>query len=186
MSRALVVYGSKRGGTAGLAQMIGTEFQQHGWKVTVQDAAQPAELRGIDLAVVGGALYFNRWHKAARSFARRREPALRTMPVWLFSSGPLDGSAASGDIAPVPQVQEIARHLEARGHLTFGGRLAADARGFGARSLARKSAGDYRDPGQVADWVRQIIHELTPTDVSAVQSAVPVQRRTTTDAPTIA
>src|SRR3954468_23476869 len=112
MSRALVVYGSKRGGTAGLAQMIGSELQQHGWEVVVQDAARPAELRGVDLVVIGGALYLSRWHKAARSFAKRREPALRTMPVWLFSSGPLDDTARSGDIAAVPQVREIARRLE--------------------------------------------------------------------------
>lgn len=177
MFRALVVYGSTRGGTAGLAQMIGTELQHHGWEVVVQDAAQPADLRGVDLVIIGGALYFNRWHRAARSFARRREPALRTIPVWLFSSGPLDGSAASGDIAPVPQVQEIARRLEARGHLTFGGRLAADAKGLGARSLARKYAGDYRDPAQVADWVGHIVRELTPTDPRAVQAAIPAQRK---------
>ena len=186
MSRALVVYGSKRGGTAGLAQMVGAELQHHGYDVTVQDAAQPADLRGIDLVVIGGALYMNRWHKAARSFARRREPALRTIPVWLFSSGPLDETAASGDIAAVPQVREIARRLEARGHMTFGGRLASDARGFGARSMAKRYAGDYRDPAQVADWVRQIVQELTPADPAFVRAAIPSQRQATSDVPTIA
>lgn len=184
MSRALVVYGSKRGGTAGLAQMIGAELQHQGWEVVVQDAAQPAELRGVDLVIIGGALYMNRWHKAARSFARRREPALRTLPVFLFSSGPLDDSAASGDIAAVAQVQEIARRLEARGHMTFGGRLAADAKGFAARSMAKKYAGDYRDPVHVASWVQQMIHELTPDEPAEVQAAIPAQRRTDSDIPT--
>ena len=184
MSRALVVFGSKRGGTAGLAQMVGAELQHHGWEAVVQDAAQPADLRGVDLVVIGGALYLNRWHRAARSFARRREPALRTIPVWLFSSGPLDETAASGDIAAVPQVQEIARRLEARGHMTFGGRLAADAKGLGARTLARKYAGDYRDPGQVRDWVGHIVRELTPTEPEAVQAAIPTQRQATSDVPT--
>jgi menaquinone-dependent protoporphyrinogen oxidase len=184
MSRALVVYGSKRGGTAGLAQMVGAELQRQGWEVTVQDAAQPTDLRTVDLVVLGGALYFDRWHKEARSFARRREAALRTIPVWLFSSGPLDHGAASGDIAAVPQVQEIARRIEARGHMTFGGRLAADAKGFGARSLAKKYAGDYRDPAQVADWVHQILHELTPADAETVWSLIPAQRSSTADLPT--
>jgi len=105
--------------------------------------------------------------------------------VWLFSSGPLDQSAASGDVAAVPQVQEIARRLEARGHMTFGGRLARDAKGFGARSMAKRYAGDYRDPSQVASWVRQIIHELTPADESAVRAAIPTQRRSASDVPTI-
>lgn len=183
MSRALVVYGSKRGGTAGLAQMVGGELQRNGWDVVVQDAGEVADLRGVDLVIIGGALYMNRWHKAARSFARRREAVLRSVPVWLFSSGPLDDSAASGDLAPVPQVQEIARRIEARGHLTFGGRLAADAKGFGARSLAKKYAGDYRDPAQVADWVRQIVRELAPADAPQVEAAIPAQRQTTSDLP---
>ena len=186
MSRALVVYGSKRGGTAGLAQMIGAELQHKGFEVVVQDAAQPADLRGVDLVLIGGALYMNRWHKAARSFARRREPALRTLPVWLFSSGPLDDTAAAGDLAAVPQVQQIARRLEARGHMTFGGRLAADAKGLGTRSLAKKYAGDYRDPSQVAAWVHQIVHELAPSEPAAVQAAIPTQRRATSDIPTTA
>lgn len=177
MPRALVVYGSKRGGTAGLAQMIGAELQRHRWDVVVQDADKPAELRDVDLVILGGALYLNRWHKAARSFARRREPALRGLPVWLFSSGPLDDSAASGEIAPVPQVQEIARRLEARGHMTFGGRLTADATGLGARSLAKKYAGDYRDPAHVAEWVREILHDLAAVDGEVVRAAIPVQRR---------
>lgn len=182
MSRALVVYGSKRGGTAGLAQMVGAELQHLGWEVVVQDAAKPAELRGVDLVVIGGALYMNRWHKAARSFARRREPALRTVPVFLFSSGPLDDTAAAGDIAAVPQVQEIARRLEVRGHMTFGGRLAADAKGFAARSMARKYAGDYRDPAQVTVWVRQIVTELTPADAETVRARLPQQRVADEDA----
>src|SRR4051794_23195278 len=186
MAHALVVYGSKRGGTAGLAQIVGAELQNYGWEAVVQDAALPADLRGVDLVIIGGALYMSRWHRAARSFARRREPALRTMPVWLFSSGPLDASAASGDIAPVPQVQEIARRLEARGHLTFGGRLATDAKGFGARTMAKKYAGDYRDPGQVKDWVGHIIRELTPADPVAVQASIPAQRQATSDVPTTA
>ena len=66
--------------------------------------------------------------------------------------------------------------------MTFGGRLAADAKGFGARSLAKKHAGDYRDPGHVADWVRQILHDLAPAEPSVeavnVLQQIPAQRAT--------
>jgi hypothetical protein len=41
-------------------------------------------------------------------------PALRTRPVWLFSSGPLSGSAEEA-IPPVPQVQELLERIGARG-----------------------------------------------------------------------
>ena len=39
MRRALVVFGSKNGGTAGLARMVGGELSRNGWTVIVQDAA---------------------------------------------------------------------------------------------------------------------------------------------------
>ena len=35
-------------------------------------------------------------------------------------------------IPPVPQVQELLERIGARGHVTFGGRLPADAKGFPA------------------------------------------------------
>lgn len=165
MRRALVVFGSKNGGTAGLARMIGAELSRNGWTVIVQDAAQPADLRDLDLVVAGGALYENRWQKDARRFIRKNETALRDLPVWLFSSGPLDDSARSGDIAAVAQVQDLARRIEARGHMTFGGVLSLDAHGFLAHSMAKKYAGDYRDPQHVADWVHQIQHDLAPAEI---------------------
>ena len=166
MRRALVVFGSKNGGTAGLARMIGGELSRHGWTVIVQDAVQPADMRDLDLVIVGGALYENRWHKEARAFVRQNQQALRDLPVWLFSSGPLDDSARSGDIAPVAQVQALAQRIEARGHMTFGGVLSRDAHGFFARAMAKKFAGDYRDPEQIADWVRQIERELAPAEIT--------------------
>ncbi|MDZ7882757.1 MAG: flavodoxin domain-containing protein [Mycobacterium sp.] len=59
---------------------------------------------GLDAVIVAGALYANRWHRDARRFVRPNTESLRTMPVWLVSSGPLDDSAARRSIAPTAQV----------------------------------------------------------------------------------
>jgi menaquinone-dependent protoporphyrinogen oxidase len=162
--KVLVVYGSERGGTAGLAHMIGTSFQQHGWTAEVRDARTPGPI-DADLVLVGGALYLNRWHRDSRHFVRTHHRVLTEMPVWLFSSGPLDDSARAGDLAPVPQVQTIAAAIEAHGHMTFGGRLEARPKGFLARRLAKRSAGDWRDPLHVEEWVQQILREFLPVEV---------------------
>jgi menaquinone-dependent protoporphyrinogen oxidase len=169
--KVLVVFGSKRGGTAGLAAMIGEAFQREGWTAEVRDAQVQQPIADADLVVVGGALYMGRWHRDARDFVRRHHTALASMPVWLFSSGPLDDTARPGDLAAVPQVQAIAARIEARGHMTFGGRLERDAKGFVARSMAKKYAGDWRDPQHVAEWVHQIVHEFVP-----IAEIVPAQR----------
>ena len=162
--KVLIVFGSERGGTAGVAQLAGASFRDAGWTAEVRDASVPGPV-DADAVVVGGALYANRWHRAARHFVRRHEAALLDRPVWLFSSGPLDDSARAGDIAAVPQVQAIARRLEARGHMTFGGRLEPGAKGILARQMARKMSGDWREPDHVAEWVRQILHDLDATTV---------------------
>ncbi len=181
--KALVVYGSERGGTAGLADMVAEAFRREGWEAEVRDAAAGGgSVSDADAIVVGGALYMNRWHAEARKFVQRNHDALAAMPVWLFSSGPLDESARPGDIAPVTGVQELARRIEARGHMTFGGRLAPDAKGFIASRMAKKYAGDWRDPQHVREWVHQIIHDFVPVEavVPAAQAAgearIPAQR----------
>src|SRR5450432_3819964 len=97
----LVVYGSKRGGTAGLAAMIGNALQDAGLSTDVAPAAAVRSLAGYDAVIVGGALYATRWHRDARRFVRRYAADLSALPVWLFSSGPLDGSAAAAEIEPV-------------------------------------------------------------------------------------
>lgn len=162
--KVLVVFGSERGGTAGLARMIGTAFQRRGWTAEVRDAIVPGRI-DADLVVLGGALYMGRWHANARRFAREHRSELRDVPVWLFSSGPLDESARAGDIAPVGQVQAVAAGLEAHGHMTFGGRLEAKPKGFLARRMARTMAGDWRDQMHVEEWVQQILREFTPVTV---------------------
>jgi menaquinone-dependent protoporphyrinogen oxidase len=162
--KVLVVYGSERGGTAGLAHLIGTAFQRHGWAAEVRDAAMAGPL-DADLVIVGGALYMNRWHRDARRFVAAHQRELLDLPVWLFSSGPLDDSARAGDLAPVGQVQAAAVRVEAHGHMTFGGRLEEHPKGFLARQMAKKLAGDWRDPVQVEEWVQQILRELVPVEV---------------------
>ncbi len=158
--RVLVAYGSKMGGTKGLAEMVGTELEANGFRVDVMPARSIGDLAGYDAVIVGGALYSLRWHKDARWFMRKHRSALQTRPVWLFSSGPLDDSAIKKEIPPVRFVANAMRLSHGHGHMTFGGWMPAEARGFPAASMARKNAGDWRDPDQVRMWAKQIAEDL--------------------------
>ncbi|GII61039.1 flavodoxin [Sphaerisporangium krabiense] len=159
MARVLVTYGSTRGSTAEIARWVGEALRRDGHRADVVPALEAGgktDVAGYDAVVIGGALYAGIWHKDARRFARRNARALRERPVWLFSSGPLDRSAEEKDIPPVRGVARRMARLGARGHATFGGRLAADAQGVMAASLARKMAGDHRDRGHVAAWAASV------------------------------
>jgi menaquinone-dependent protoporphyrinogen oxidase len=87
--RVVVTCGSKRGGTEGIGRMLADALQQEGHRVDLLPPDKAARATGFDAVIVGEALYANRWHPAARRFVSRREKALRLVPVWFFSSGPL-------------------------------------------------------------------------------------------------
>lgn len=158
--RVLVTYGSKRGGTAGIAEMIARTLTERGFQADVRPPAEVESVEGYDAVVVGGALYNSWWHRAARRFVKQHTDALRTRPVWLFSSGPLDDSAARGDLPPVKQVQRLMERIRAQGHITFGGRLLPDAKGFPASAMAKTHAGDWRDPRLIQAWAQGIAEAL--------------------------
>lgn len=158
--RVLVTYGSKRGGTEGLARMVAGDLRDHGLDVDLLPPRQVHDVAVYNAVVVGGALYGARWHPAARRFVRHQAHALRQRPTWFFSSGPLDDSAAKDDIPPVGAVARLMERTSARGHVTFGGRLSPQARGFPAAAMAKKNAGDWRDPEQVRRWADVIASEL--------------------------
>ncbi|MBN1205386.1 MAG: flavodoxin [Myxococcaceae bacterium] len=154
--RVLVTYGSKRGGTAGLAEMLGEALAAQGLQVDVRPAAETKGVEGYDAVIVGGALYLERWHRDARRFIKRNAEALQSLPVWLFSSGPLDDSAAQHELPPIAQVERLMNWIGARGHKTFGGRLLPDAKGFIASKMARDHSGDWRDPRLIRAWAAEI------------------------------
>jgi menaquinone-dependent protoporphyrinogen oxidase len=109
--------------------------------------------------VIGGSVYyFIQWHKHARSLVKEHLKDLRQRPVWLFSSGPLDDSAAKEDIPPIKPVAKLVDKVKARGHVTFGGRLENETRGL--------PVGDWRDPEHVRRWAEQIHGELVADQAS--------------------
>jgi menaquinone-dependent protoporphyrinogen oxidase len=158
--RILVTYGSARGGTAGLAEMVAAGLREDGLDCDAIPAGKVRRLDGYDAVIVGGALYAFRWHRAARRFVKRHAAELRQRPTYFFSSGPLDDSASRNDIPPVKGVQALMARVGARGHVTFGGRLAPDAKGFPASAMAKKQAGDWRDPAQVRQWTQTVVTQL--------------------------
>jgi len=94
MTRVLVVYGSRHGGTKGIAERIGEVLRARGLDATVHTAASvsEAEVRGADAFVVGSGVYMGSWLDDPLEFLARHTHAVAARPLWLFSSGPLPGS----------------------------------------------------------------------------------------------
>lgn len=158
--RVLVTWSSKRGGTEGIGHMLGEALGAHGLDVVEEPAKEVRKLDPFDAVIVGGALYANHWPGKLRRFVNRHTAELRKVPVWFFSSGPLDDSAAGGGIPATTQVAVLAERVGAIGHKTFGGRLRPDAKGFPASAMAKKRSGDWRNPERIRAWADQLAAEL--------------------------
>ena len=122
MMRVLVAYGPKRGDVGGLAKMISEGLSAQGIEVDVRAAPDVWTLEPYDGVIVAGGLDHNRWHRDARWFVHRYGDQLRTLPVWLISSGPFDDTVARGMLPAVPQVERLAERIGAEGCTTLGGR----------------------------------------------------------------
>jgi menaquinone-dependent protoporphyrinogen oxidase len=97
MPRIQVVYASRHGGTAGIAERIAEVLRTKGADVALADAADRPDPSGFDAFVIGSGVYLGSWLKEATEFLERNQSTLATRPVWLFSSGPLPGSSKATD-----------------------------------------------------------------------------------------
>lgn len=157
----LVAYASRNGGTAEMAGWIGQTLIAEGVDAQVRPASAVHDLGPCTAVVLGSGVYEGRWLREAVRFARHHRRDLLRVPVWLFSSGPLDPSASERAVPPVPGAVRIADRLDAREHVTFGGRLVPGARGLIARMILSKGrGGDFRDQDRVSAWARAIAAEV--------------------------
>ena len=147
----LVTHASKMGGTQGLAEAIAAGLGE-GAVVLPVDAIK--RLDGYDAVVIGGGLYAGRWTGDGRRFVRRHAKELRERDVWFFSSGPLDDSAHEHPIDPTRSVRRMMEKVEAKGHVTFGGRLPADAKGSRHRPWPRSTTMTGATSTRPGPWAR--------------------------------
>ncbi|MEU0438091.1 flavodoxin domain-containing protein [Streptomyces sp. NPDC006290] len=161
-NKILVAYGTTNGSTARIAETVAEVLCKEGMSAEALPAGSVTSVEPYDAVVVGGGLYAGRWHKDARRFVRRHRRALVGLPLWFFSSGPLDASASERDIPPVPGVKRAMARLDVTEHVTFGGCLEEGAKGFIARKIVSSGkGGDFRDFERIEAWAAGIGAELT-------------------------
>lgn len=172
MSRTLVAYAGRMGGTEGIAAAVADELRRAGIEVDLRPATQVRSVDGYDAVVLGSALYAGRWQRPARTLLKRMVRGRHLadpVRVWLFHSGPLGTDRATAAVPAPSRVAAYAIALGADQPTTFGGRLEpATARGFLARRMAAgEMAGDYRDFAQITAWAADIAAQLRASTAGA-------------------
>ncbi len=173
--KVLVVYATKHGATAEIAQAIGAALGDMGLAADVRPAREVQALDGYGAVIVGSVVQMGRWHGEAIDFLKRFERELTARPTWLFSSGPTGGSAqadalveralASPEAIPAPNdIAKRAARIGARGHATFPGKVGEGTGGVFEKWVPK---GDWRDFDAIKAWARGIGTELASAPTPA-------------------
>ena len=163
MAKVLVAYGSKMGGTAGIAERIADTLRGRGHQVTLAAAEEVPRRTAWDAAVVGSGVYANHWRKEAVGLLRRLARASqKPSRIWLFHSGPLGNEHADDPVKLPAKVAALAERLAAKDVVTFGGRFREeDASGFIAKAMAKGGVlGDWRRLDHAEAWANTIAESL--------------------------
>lgn len=164
--RILVAYASKRGSTAEIAETVAATLRREGLGVCLMPAEDVRDLERFDAVVLGSAVYMKRWRGDARHFLKKHRRALRQLPFWVFSSGPVGNPALSNpEWMKPPKLAEKLEELGGRGHVTFGGRVPAEPRGMGEKAMVEgipKEFRDRRDWDEIRAWAKQVASDLVP------------------------
>ena len=194
MTKVLVVYGSRHGGTRGIAERIGEVLLTERLEAVVAAADQivPDDVRSADAFVVGSGVYMGSWLNEPLEFLSRNHDLLASRPTWLFSSGPLPGSSKDQtDADPLTnalgpaegpgsggrkKIEQVTAAIQPRGHRVFLGAFDPNdpPRAMSERIVRMMPAarrilppGDFRDWDAIEDWAREIAAALaSPVPVS--------------------
>ncbi|MEI2688639.1 MAG: flavodoxin domain-containing protein [Anaerolineae bacterium] len=164
--RVLVVYATKYGATAGIAEKIGQVLGEAGLAVDIQRAGQAGDPAAYQAVVLGSAVYIGKWRKEAANYLKAHEGALAQRPVWIFSSGPLgEGDAAeqAGDLGFPKALRPIAERINVRDNAIFFGAVDRAKLNPLERWMLNKvqsPIGDFRDWDAIAAWAAGIAAAL--------------------------
>ena len=174
--KILVTVASKHGSTREIAEVIADALRAEHVDVDLQQVDDVTTITPYDAVVLGSAIYAGSWLPAATHFAERYRAHLATLPVWVFSSGPLGTED--------PQPHDDPNHLAAslgevavRDHRIFVGKLDHHELGIAERMIATVVGapyGDFRDWDAVHGWAREIAAALPAPSVPVRHWHVPV------------
>ena len=164
-ARTLVVAASSRhGGTCEIADRLASTLQADlplGWTVIRPDLSDLRALDGADAVVLGSAIYYSHWMRAAaHALAYLKDAPL--FDLWLFSTGPI--SDVESENAQVISADAMVATGQAIEHKVFGGRLDTSRLSWLERTAVKAVhaiPGDHRDWDQVDDWAHHIAQQLS-------------------------
>jgi menaquinone-dependent protoporphyrinogen oxidase len=165
----LVAVASRHGSTEEIARAIGASLKERGLDAEVVRVDEVDDVAGYDAVVLGSAVYAGRWLESARRFVDEHVSELATLPIWLFSSGPI-GAPPKPESEEAVHVDKVMSLTHAREHRLFAGQLVRSRLSFAERAVTRAfhaPEGDFRDWDEIDAWAGEIAEALLAGRVAA-------------------
>jgi menaquinone-dependent protoporphyrinogen oxidase len=166
--KLLIAVSSKHGSTREIAESIGETVREAGIEVAVVDAQDVESVAPYDAVIIGSAVFMGRWMGPARTLVNQSADALRTRPVWLFSSGPMGRDIV--DPADSAEGMKLLELVGGRDHRLFAGKADKHELGFVERAILRmvkNPYGDHRDWPTIREWATSIARDLAVAPAEA-------------------
>lgn len=194
MTKVLVAYASRHGGTRGIAERIGAVLSEEGIACRIASVETDPDPSLVDACILGSGVYMGSWLKEAVDYAWRHAGVLADRPVWLLSSGPLQSAATDKGtdqhdplavaLGPAEgpgsggrrKIAELSDAIHPQGHRVFFGAYdPSDPPRTMPERLVRMlphsegilPAGDFRDWPLIETWAHELARELRASPVAA-------------------
>lgn len=170
-AKVLVVYGSRCGGTAEIAQCIGEAVTDWGGEAVVCPVREAPGAEAFDAAIIGGAARFGRLLPEVVAYARKQAVVLSWLPTAYFLSAmtlredsPENRRQAESYLRPLIEVHEPVS-LGLFGGIVDYGRLPRLLGFMLAHDRAHSlPEGDYRDWAQIREWAAGLAEGMLVED----------------------
>jgi len=167
-----IVYASRYGSTAEVAEAIGAALREAGIDALVERAQDAKAVDGSKAVVLGAALYMGRFPGEIHRFLDRNHAALVSIRPWIFVLGPVEQKDEQFASARTQAEKELAKFswLKPAELKIFGGRFDARLIGFPlsllrllpASPLKKMPPMDIRDWDAIHAWADNIARQLQP------------------------
>ena len=172
--KALVIYGTRWGGTTGIGEKIGDTLKKEGYVVDVLDSKHsPQSISLYDLVIVGSGIRADKWTKETLNFMEKNVKLLKTKRTAMFVSCQMaDGKKESQEKAKKLYLEKTAEQfgLKPLAFGLFGGFLdfskshglfvdvlvRVNRRSLRKNGLDTKKVRDTRDWNTIEVWTREV------------------------------
>jgi menaquinone-dependent protoporphyrinogen oxidase len=159
MSKILIAYSTRQGGTQEVAEAVGDVLSSNGSEVDVVSVDQAPNPAGYDAVVVGVPLYTGRFLKTGDRFLRKNEASLGGRPWALFVLGPRGDDKSREDAqGQLDRLMAKRAKLDPRSIALFDGVIRPEKLRF---PFNRMAAGDWRDWDAIRAWAQTLPSRLS-------------------------